>query len=131
MSELNFNCVVLDGANIIHDNRGGELTLEPKRLLSAIEHCVNKGWETIAALKHGTYWYAKNHPEELEEGDFKILQKMIDDGKIELITQKDEDIYWIDLALEKNGYIITHDTFKDRGGYESIAFWFLLFYSVI
>ena len=115
MSEPNFNLVVLDGANIIHDNlSNGETTLEPKRLLSAIEHCVNRGWETIAALKHGTYWYAKKHSEELEEGDFKILQKMIDDGKIELIAQKDEDIYWIDFALEKDGYIITHDTFKDR-----------------
>lgn len=117
MSELNFRTVILDGANIIHDNLdNGDTTLEPKRLRSAIEHCEKKGWETVAVLKHGTYWYAKTHPDVLEEGDFEILKEMKDGGKFELISQKDEDIYWIDLALEKEGYIITHDTFKDKKG---------------
>jgi len=111
VSELDFDIVVLDGANIIHDNLK---TLEPKRLLSAIEHCVGKGWETVAALKHGTYTWARHHHHELEEGDFEILQKMIDEGKIDLITQKDEDIFWIDTALEDDGYIITEDTFEDK-----------------
>ena len=121
MSDLNFSIVVLDGANIIHDNlKNGEITLEPKRLLSAIDHCVSKGWETLAVLKQGTFWYAKKNLEELEEGDFEILQKMVDEGKIELIAQKDEDIYWIDTALEDDGYIITKDTFKDKHHGETI-----------
>lgn len=81
---------------------------------SAIEFCEKKGWKTIAALKHATYWYAKTHPGLLEEGDFEILEIMINDGKLELITQKDEDIYWIDYALKNSAYIITHDTFKDK-----------------
>lgn len=115
MSNLRFDIVILDGANIIHDNLpNGELTLEPKRLLSAIEHCENKGWETLAALKHGTYMWAKHHHSELEEGDFELLEEMIDQGKIELISQNDEDIFWIDTALEDKGYIITEDTFEDR-----------------
>lgn len=113
MSELDFNLVVLDGANIIHNNlKDGDL--EPKRLLSAIEHCENKGWETVAALKHGTYIWAENHHDELEEGDFELLDEMVDQGKIELISQNDEDIFWIDTALEDKGYIITEDTFEDK-----------------
>ena len=115
MSNLRFDIVVLDGANIIHDNLpNGELTLEPKRLLSAIEHCESKGWETFAALKHATYIWAENNSHELEEGDFELLQQMVGDGKIDLIHQKDEDIYWIDTALEDNGYIITQDKFNDK-----------------
>ena len=115
MSNLRFDIVVLDGANIIHDNLpNGELTLEPKRLLSAIEHCENKGWETFAALKNATYIWAENNSHELEEGDFELLQQMVGDGKIDLINQKDEDIYWIDTALEDNGYIITQDKFNDK-----------------
>ena len=109
--------MILDGANIIHNNlKNGDTTLEPKRLRSAIEHCEKKGWETFAVLKQGTYWYAKTHPDVLEEGDFEILKEMKVSGKIELISQKDEDIYWIDLALETDGYIITHDKFKDKKG---------------
>ena len=121
MGELNFKIVVLDGANIIHNRKKNsegkrELTLEPKRLLSAIEHCEGKGWKTVAALKQGTYWFAETNPDILEEGDFEILENLIDDGKITLISQKDEDIYWIDFALESDGYIITRDSFKDRMG---------------
>ena len=68
MSGLNFNLVVLDGANIIHDNLGnGKKTLEPKRLLSAIKHCVDKGWETVAVLKHGTYYWPPKWPKNLKE----------------------------------------------------------------
>ena len=83
-------------------------------MLSAIEHCENKGWETVAALKHGTYIWAKHHPDELEEGDFELLEEMVNQGKIELISQNDEDIFWIDTALEDKGYIITEDTFEDK-----------------
>ena len=115
VSNLRFEIVILDGANIIHDNLpNGDLTLEPKRLLSAIEHCKNKGWETVAALKHATYIWAKKHSDDLEKGDFELLHQMVEDGNINLIHQKDEDIYWIDTALEDNGYIITQDKFNDK-----------------
>ena len=115
MSEIEFNLVVLDGANIIHNNlSNGEKTLEPKRLDSAIQHCENKGWTVIAALKHGTYCWAKHNSQHLDEGDFQLLQKMVDEGKVELISQDDEDIFWITTALEDKGYIITKDTFEDK-----------------
>lgn len=115
MGNLKFDLVVLDGANIIHDNlSNGNLTLEPKRLLSAIKHCEEKGWETVAALKHGTYKWAELNPDELEDGDFELLDKMVKQGNITLIDQKDEDIFWIDTALEDNGYIITKDKFEDK-----------------
>lgn len=115
MDEIEFNLVVLDGANIIHNNLiNGEKTLEPKRLDSAIQHCENKGWTTIAALKHGTYYWAKHNSQYLDEGDFQLLQTMVDEGKVELISQEDEDIYWITTALEDEGYIITKDTFEDK-----------------
>ena len=115
MSNLRFDIVILDGANIIHDNLpNGELTLEQKiaqRLSNTVRIKVGK---RLRLLKHGTYIWAKHHPNELEEGDFELLEEMVAQGKIELISQNDEDIFWIDTALEDKGYLITEDTFEDR-----------------
>ena len=84
-------------------------------MLSAIEHCENKGWETLAALETWDIYMGQTSSlGELEEGDFELLEEMIDQGQIELISQNDEDIFWIDTALEDKGYIITEDKFEDR-----------------
>ena len=56
----------------------------------------------------------KKNPKELEDGDSDLLESMINEGKIHLVNKKDEDIVWIDLALEESAYIITEDTFRDK-----------------
>ena len=69
--------IVIDAANLIHDDRGIEKTDEngehviqmiPQRLVSAVEICTERGYEVIALLKHGTYTYGiiqfkANNPE--------------------------------------------------------------------
>ena len=119
--------VVLDGANIIHndtgiekkDNEGNQiLQIRPERLEGAISHCEELGWPTIAFLKTGTYLWAKDLADSDSPyvGDQDILERLIRDRKVVLISVKKEDIYWIDFALKENAMIVTHDKFKDELG---------------
>jgi len=114
--------VVLDGANIIHDDTGVEkyddegnriIQILPERLEAAITHCEDLGWPTIACLKKGTYMWAAANPKSPNVGDISIIDGLISEGKVELIHRKKEDIYWIDYALKENAWIVTHDGFKD------------------
>jgi len=117
--------VVLDGANIIHDdtgiekkdNEGNQITqIVPERLEAAISHCEGLGWPTIAFLKTGTYLWAKDLADSKSPymGDLDILERLIRDRKVILISVKKEDIYWIDFALKENAIIVTHDKFKEE-----------------
>ena len=119
--------IVLDGANIIHndtgiekkDNEGNQiLQIRPERLEGAINHCEELGWPTIAFLKTGTYLWAKDLADSDSPymGDQDILERLIRDRKVVLISVKKEDIYWIDFALKENAMIVTHDKFKDELG---------------
>ena len=119
--------VVLDGANIIHndtgiekkDSEGNQITqIRPERLEGAINHCEELGWPTIAFLKTGTYLWAKDLADSDSPyvGDLDILERLIRDRKAVLISAKKEDIYWIDFALKENAMIVTHDKFKDELG---------------
>ena len=55
----------------------------------------------FCGFEAGHILVCKNTRDVLEEGDFEILKEMKVSGKIELISQKDEDIYWIDLARDR------------------------------
>jgi len=116
--------VVMDGANIIHDDTGivkrdddGNKIIQilPDRLEAAINHCENLGWPTVACLKRGTYKWAATNPESPHVGDISIIDRLISEGKVILISAQKEDIYWIDYALKENAWIITHDRFNDKG----------------
>tara|TARA_X000001036_G_C20581724_1_gene767034 strand:+ start:147 stop:1055 length:909 start_codon:yes stop_codon:yes gene_type:complete len=115
--------IVLDGANIIHDDTGivmkddeGKrlMQIRPERLLAAINHCESLGWSTIACLKEGTYNWAKRNPESETVGDVDLLDQLIQDGKVITIPAEEDDIYFIDYAIKVNGMIVTHDTFEDN-----------------
>jgi len=117
--------VVLDGANIIHDDTGIEkyddeenriIQILPDRLETAINHCENLGWPTVACLKRGTYKWAATNPDSPNVGDISIIDRLISEGKVVLISAKKEDIYWIDYALKENAWIVTHDRFNDKKG---------------
>ena len=108
--------VVLDGANIIHndtgiekkDNEGNQITqIRPERLEGAISHCEGLGWPTIAFLKTGTYLWAKDLADSDSPymGDLDILERLIRDRKVVLISVKKEDIYWIDFFFIRPGRI--------------------------
>jgi hypothetical protein len=87
-------------------------------LEGAISHCEELGWPTIAFLKTGTYLWAKDLADSDSPymGDQDILERLIRDRKVVLISVKKEDIYWIDFALKENAMIVTHDKFKDELG---------------
>lgn len=117
--------IVMDAANVIHDDTGIEIVdengeklgqIRPERLRDAIIHCEEKGWDTIAFLKHGTYDWARRlaNTEPSRVGEFSILDDLIEQGKVELVNAKNDDIFYIDYALKTNAIIVTHDTFKDK-----------------
>ena len=121
-----YEIVVMDGANLIHDDTGIEkyddvegsriIQILPDRLEAAINHCENLGWPTVACLKRGTYKWAANNPESKYVGDISIIDRLISEGKVILLSAKKEDIYWIDYALKENAWIVTHDRFNDKKG---------------
>jgi len=121
--------VVMDGANIIHDDAGiakkddeGHRIIQilPERLEAAITHCENLGWPTIACLKKGTYTWAATNPDSPYVGDLNIVDRLISEGKVILILAEKDDIFWIDYALKENAWIVTHDQFKDRTGRDGV-----------
>ena len=112
--------IVVDGANIVHDNKNLDATgwakIEPRRLEKVINHCENLGYENIIVfLKKGTYDVAKDKRNaEKVVGDPEFFDQLIEDGKLELIDSHSEDIFWLDFALLNSAYIITRDAFRDR-----------------
>jgi hypothetical protein len=115
----NYEHVVLDGANLIHDDKKDKdgnkiLLILPERLQIAISHCESLGWPTTAILKKGTYLRALRTRHLDTVGDIEILDKLIADQKVILVNRKKDDIYWIDFALQRNALIITHDKFNDK-----------------
>lgn len=115
--------VIIDGANLLHDDRGieiydeeGETVMQnrPERLAKGIEYCIKQGWKTTAILKNGTYVYSKLNQESEYIGDINIIDNLISNNNVMLVPQKKEDIYIIQLALERNAWIITRDRFKEE-----------------
>ena len=117
--------IVMDAANVIRDDTGIEIKNEdgeslaqvrPERLRDAIQFCERKGWETIAFLQERTYKMALKlkNVDPKRVGDLEILDDLIEQGKVELVKVKSDDIFYIDYALETNAIIVTHDTFKDK-----------------
>ena len=118
-----YETIVIDAANILHndtgiemkDNNGQQITQSrPERLEDCILFCEGKGWEVISFMKKSTYTYArvlaKNNSNTV--GDIDILDKLIEQKKLQLIDTDKEDIYWIDYAVAENALIITHDKFR-------------------
>ena len=115
--------VIIDGANIFHDDRGivmkdedGEQIMQsrPERLNAAISFCEKKGWKTTAILKQMSYYVASQNSESDWVGDMNLLDNLISEKKVMLISKKKEDIYFINLAIQRNAYIITRDGFKEE-----------------
>jgi len=117
--------IVIDAANLIHDDRGIEKTDEngehviqmiPQRLVSAVEGCQTKGYEVSALLKHGTYTYGmiqykSNNP---EYADFTSIIQLKEAGIVKLITSKDDDLFIVEHGLNQNALILSRDWFNDH-----------------
>ena len=117
--------IVIDAANLIHDDRGIEKTDEngehviqmiPQRLVSAVESCQAKGYEVSALLKHGTYTYGmiQYKSNNSEYADFTSIIHLKEAGIVKLITSKDDDLYIVEHGLNQNALILSRDWFNDH-----------------
>ena len=129
--------VVLDGGGHVHYNKckhgkeiypnktcsdckEGKRILEPQRLKIAIEKIENKGFSPIAFIGHLTIKWAINNPDKLPDNGTKVLNDLLNQGKIMPVGKKRDDIWWLSYALDKQAYIFTYDTFKDKIEYETV-----------
>ena len=118
--------VVLDGSNIVHGGRGPKTQgLDGNRLMSAIALYESKGYVVIPCMKGGTFHVMSGEALNRETGDkipkapgFDSLQLLNKSGFLRLFSS-DDDLYIIHIALLKNAWIVTNDTFEDSRHPES------------
>ena len=117
--------IVIDAANLIHDDRGiekydeeGEQITQmiPQRLVSAIEHCQAKGYEVVALLKGLTYKrglreYKANNPDVV---GFESIIDLKEKGTIKIIKSNNDDMYIVEYGIKENALILTRDWFNDH-----------------
>ena len=110
------NVVVLDGANILHRNQT-EFSLA--RLKAVLREITLRGWPTLTVLKHGTLNHAMNSTG-FPEADKTELNRMVTHGEIRLISKDGDrsidDRFAIATALKNNGWVVSHDRYKDHYG---------------
>ena len=104
--------VVIDGSNVI---AGGSRSADSDghRLISAIELYEEKGYTVLPRMKYGTYWWMKKNDGKTSRG-FEVIDRLVREKKklgIDILIE-DDDLYIINLALEKNAWLVTNDTFE-------------------
>lgn len=108
--------VVVDGSNVIHANVGSRKLFRVERIRNVIAKLNKLGYAYKIGMKSGTFNYIIHHAseEEISESDKKTLQTLADDIEISLLNS-DKDDRWIHLAaIEFDGYILSHDRFRDE-----------------
>ena len=117
--------IVIDAANLIHDDRGiekydeeGEQITQmiPQRLVSTVEVCQSKGYEVSALIKYGTYMFGmieyKSNNQEYAEFDSIIGLK--ESGVVKIIDAEEDDLFIVEHGLNQNALILTRDWFNDH-----------------
>ena len=116
--------VVLDGSNIVSGGwRAFDQQVNGHRLISAIDLYQSKGYEVIPCMKGTTFFYMSG--DYVDYGSGKKVPKSPGYDALNRITEidsetrlrfykKDDDLHIIHLALEKNAWIVTNDTFEDK-----------------
>ena len=111
--------IILDCANIMFEKRydGENRTTEikPRRIVNSFEKCMELGYGVKGFINLGSYHgLLRNQDDEVKNS----IDSLIGKGILKILEAKDEDIHWIDKALEDNSYIITKDTFRDKYEYD-------------
>ena len=112
--ESQWRAVVLDGSNIVAQTADADGT-DGRILLSAIEFYENLGYTVIPVMASRTIGYMKknNHP------GAQTLAAMARVKSIRTFSDGDDEGI-IQIALRRNGWIVTYDTFshgkKDKEG---------------
>ena len=108
--------VVVDGSNVIHANAGTRRYFSVARVENVIEKLTKLGYTYKFGMKGKTYKYIMYHAEEdeISKEDKSRLEELVNDLKISLLDA-DQDDRWIHLAaVEFDGYILSHDQFRDE-----------------
>ena len=104
--------VVIDGSNVIAGgSKSGDS--DGHRLISAIELYEKKGYTVLPRMKNSTYWWMKKNDGKASRG-FEVIDRLVREKKklgIDILIE-DDDLYIINLALEKNAWLVTNDTFE-------------------
>ena len=114
-----FDVVVIDAANVVHHHAYDEeenliQSIFPERLESSVDFFQEMGWEVRAFLKQGTYWWAVKNKEMDTIGDVRIFETLRRQGILEIVSSEQDDMFWIDYAIENNGLVITRDKLKSE-----------------
>jgi hypothetical protein len=113
-----FDCVVLDGSNIITQNipttRSSRRKFNANRLIKTLNLIHNLGWPTYLGMKKGTYRFAVSSKKStLTTSDREILEDLIDRGILSLIDDEDDDDWLIRAAMQRNGWVLSNDRYLD------------------
>lgn len=113
-----FDCVVMDGSNIITQNipttRSSRRKFNANRLIKTLNLIHNLGWPTYLGMKKGTYRFAVSSKRStLTTSDREILEDLIDRGILSLIDDKDDDDWLIRAAMQRNGWVLSNDRYLD------------------
>jgi|SaaInlStandDraft_2_1057019.scaffolds.fasta_scaffold27816_3 hypothetical protein len=113
-----FDCVVMDGSNIITQNipttRSSRRKFNANRLIKTLNHIHNLGWPTYLGMKKGTYRFAVSSKKStLTTSDREILDDLIDRGILSLIEDKNDDDWLIRAAMQRNGWVLSNDRYLD------------------
>ena len=116
--------VVLDGSNIVSGGwRAFSQQTNGHRLISAIDLYQSKGYEVIPCMKGTTFYYMSGNYVNFETekkvpkaSGYDALNRITErDSEPRLrFYKRDDDLHIIHLALEKNAWIVTNDTFEDK-----------------
>lgn len=100
--------VVIDGANI--------LSYEPasvQRLINTIEYAEHLGWKVLVGLKGSTYGFMKSKDSVLTQEDQKRLKQLVNDKRISIIRDDQDDLHLIRIALGGPYFLLSRDLYRD------------------
>ena len=113
LTKHNFDCVVLDGSNILHLTT---TTFSFERLKKTVDAVERLGWKTNIIMKTGTRDWAMKKDSNLTVNERQSLKQWIEFGRVNLAprsTEKEiDDILAIRYALAHNAWIVSHDKFR-------------------
>ena len=112
----NKTVVVVDGSNVIHANIGTKKCFKVERIKNVIDKLKKLGYTYKVGMKKGTYHFIMNKAteEQISETDKMELVSLIDNLEVSLLNSSKDD-RWIHLAaIEFDGYILSHDQFRDE-----------------
>jgi hypothetical protein len=109
-----YNCVIIDGANMIHKTLS---VFSAERLSSVVKKIEHLGWSVHIGMKKGTFGYATGEDSNLTAESRNFLHRLHELGCITLIDappndKEKDDHEIINTAISLNGWIVSNDKFR-------------------